>query len=89
MINLVAAESAGNYTIKLRFSDRSYGTMDFSYLLEKNTVLTEPLKDSDYFKGFFLDFGALCWKNGLEFSAESLRIKLKEKGLLIEGEAVA
>lgn len=89
MINIVSARYESDYKIKLTFSDNSFGIQDFSYLLERETILTEPLKDLEYFKNFFLDFGALCWKNGLEFSAESLRLKLKDAGLLHHVESVA
>ncbi|MFI3122480.1 MAG: DUF2442 domain-containing protein, partial [Methylococcales bacterium] len=32
----------------------------------------EPLRDASYFEHFFLDAGALCWANGLEFSPERI-----------------
>ncbi|MGE4420264.1 MAG: DUF2442 domain-containing protein [Sulfurimonas sp.] len=82
MINLTKASLYEDYKVKLYFSDNSFGILDFSYLLKANTVLTKPLEDSTYFKKFFIDFGALCWKNGLELSAESLYLKLKNQGNL-------
>ncbi len=82
MINLIKVSPCEDCKIKLYFSDNSFGICDFSYLLEKNTILTKPLKDRTYFKQFFIDFGALCWKNGLELSAESLHLKLKQEGSL-------
>jgi len=37
---------------------------------------------------FFLDFGALCWKNSLEFSADSLQQKMiKNNALFIDKSA--
>lgn len=66
-----------NHTEYLNFSDNSFGILDFSYLIKANTVLTKPLEDSPYLKNFFIDFGTLCWKNGLELSVESLYLKLK------------
>lgn len=89
MINLVKVMYDQHYSLKLYFSDNTYGTMDFSYLLKAKTVLTEALEDEGYFKTCFIDFGALCWKNGLELSAESLYLKLKDKGSLYSSEDVA
>ena len=60
-----------------------------SYLLDIHTVLTKPLHDTEYFKMFFLDFGALCWKNSLEFSADSLQKKMINKKILFTDEEVA
>jgi hypothetical protein len=89
MINLIKVSFYEDYSLKLYFSDNSYGIIDFSYLLKADTVLTNPLKDELYFKQFFIDFGALCWKNGLELSAESLHLKLKQQGNLSSSEDVA
>ncbi len=89
MINLIKASLLEGYKVKLYFSDNSFGVFDFSYLLKANTVLTKPLEDKVYFEQFFIDFGALCWKNGLEISAESLHLKLKEQGNLHFSEDVA
>lgn len=78
MINIVKIKYVDKYNLELHFSDNSFGVVDFSYLISKNTSLTNPLKDIEYFKNNFIDFGALCWKNGLELSAESLYEKLIE-----------
>ncbi|MEA1916201.1 MAG: DUF2442 domain-containing protein [Campylobacterota bacterium] len=87
MINLVKVTYVNEYNLELSFSDNSHGIIDFSYLLNKNSILTNQLKDIQYFKNNFIDFGALCWKNGLEFSAESLNRKLIESNKLsIESE---
>ena len=82
MLNLVKIEPQNAYDIKLYFSDNSWGLIDFSYLLEVKSSLTKSLESLDYFHSCFIDFGALCWKNGLELSAESLHLKCKENGTL-------
>ncbi|MBN2895716.1 MAG: DUF2442 domain-containing protein [Campylobacterales bacterium] len=82
MIKLQKIEPLEGYTLRLTFSDGSFGTMDFAYLLDYKSRLTEPLADLGYFRSCFIDFGALCWKNALELSAESLHQTLKERGLL-------
>ena len=89
MINLIKVIYTNDYNLELHFSDDSYGVIDFSYLLNKNTVLTNKLKDIQYFKNNFIDFGALCWKNGLELSAQSLHKKLLDSKQLIKKNEVA
>ena len=82
MISLIKVESQSAYCLKLYFSDNSWGLIDFSYLVEAQSSLTKPLTSLDYFQACFIDFGALCWKNGLELSAESLYLKCKDNGTL-------
>jgi hypothetical protein len=82
MINIIKIQPQEMYSLKLFFSDETHTVLDFSYLLESKTILTKPLQDKEYFDSCFIDFGALCWKNGLELSAESLYIKAKQNNLL-------
>ena len=89
MTSLIEISYLEEYKLELHFSNNSYGVIDFKYLLDKNTSLTNQLKDIAYFKNNFIDFGALCWKNGLEFSAESLYEKLVDLDTLIKSEDVA
>lgn len=51
-------------------------------LLARNTELTRPLMNPDYFKRFFLDLGALCWPNGFELSPEAIHQRLDQIGAL-------
>ncbi|WP_457602640.1 DUF2442 domain-containing protein [Nitratifractor sp.] len=89
MIKIVKAKYLKDHSIRLYFSDGSMADYDFSYLLDKKTVLTDALKDIDFFKEFFLELGAIGWKNGLEFSPESLYRKAKESGKLQSAEEAA
>jgi hypothetical protein len=78
MISLIKIEPQNGYNVKLYFSDDTCGTLDFSYVLKAKSSLTHSLESLEYFRDCFIDFGALCWKNGLELSAESLYQKCKE-----------
>ncbi|MCF6331209.1 MAG: DUF2442 domain-containing protein [Sulfurimonas sp.] len=89
MISLIEVIYVDKYKLELHFSNNSHGIIDFSYLLDKDTSLTNQLKDIEYFKNNFIDFGALCWKNGLEFSAESLHEKLAHLNRLVKSNDVA
>jgi hypothetical protein len=44
--------------------------------------MVRPLKDPAFFADFFLELGALCWRNGFELSGASLHRKLSERGEL-------
>lgn len=82
MLKLVSAKWIGDKQIGLSFSDGTEGVFDFSVLLSSETVLTAPLHDPYIFKRFFLELGALCWPNGMTFSAASLHEKLDALGAL-------
>jgi hypothetical protein len=82
MIKLVSAELLQEKVLHLAFSDGSEGELDFAPLLARDTVLTQALGQPEYFGRFFLELGALCWPNGLEFSARSLRARLEQSGAL-------
>jgi hypothetical protein len=82
MIKLVSAKVLGAKALRLTFSDGSEGDFDFASVLARDTVLTRPLEQPEYFERYFLELGALCWPNGLEFSARSLHKTLEAAGVL-------
>ncbi|WP_257296287.1 DUF2442 domain-containing protein [Endozoicomonas sp. YOMI1] len=84
MIKIVQAVYQAGVEIKLHFSDGSFGVMDFSEMLSHKTSLTRALDDASFFQRFFIELGALCWPNGLEFSAGSLYKRLEESGKLVK-----
>jgi Protein of unknown function (DUF2442) len=75
--------------VALAFSDGSDGVYDFASLLSIDTALTQPLRNAEMFKRFFLELGALCWPNGLEFSASKLHNELAASGSLLHSEKAA
>jgi len=72
MIKIIEAVYLKNYEIELTFSTLEKGVVDFSYLLKKETVLTNELKNIDYFRDFYIELGSIGWKNGLELNGDSL-----------------
>ena len=89
MIEIIRASLVRDVTLKLEFSDSTVGEYDLSPLLLRDTELTRPLMDPEYFGRFFLDLGALCWPNGLELSPDAIHRRLKEAGALHPGSRVA
>ena len=82
MIKIAKAVPAGTQHVRLEFSDGTHGVFDFSDILKKDSSLTRPLRSEVEFSRFFLELGALCWPNGLEFSAHYLRQELEKAGRL-------
>jgi hypothetical protein len=83
MIELVRIEIVEGRTLELTFSDGTKGRWRADSVIERDTVLTQPLKDPAYFARAFIEAGALAWPNGLEFSAHSLHKKLDSAGGLV------
>lgn len=83
MIKLIGLEPAGEAALELRFSDGSHGAWSAAGLIARDTVLTRPLAEPDYFRRAFIDAGALAWPNGLELSADGLHRRLAEAGTLV------
>lgn len=73
MIKVLNASLADTFKLKLDFSDHTHGVFDASaYLASRSGPLLDKLRESSYFKRFFIDAGALCWPNGLEISPARL-----------------
>jgi len=82
MIKIIQAQYLQQRVLRLYFSDNSWGDYDLQPLIDRQTELVNPLNDEPYFKQFFLELGALCWRNGLELSPGNIHRKLAEQGLL-------
>ena len=79
MIKIIQARHVHKKVLRLYFSDNSYGDYDLQPLIDRQTELVIPLNDEPYFKQFFLELGALCWRNGLELSPGNIHKKLAEQ----------
>jgi hypothetical protein len=89
MIKIIRAEHIRQKILRLYFSDNSWGDYDLQPLIDRRTELTLPLNDDSYFQQFFLELGALCWRNGLELCPGSIHRKLEERQQLHSGSKVA
>ncbi len=68
--NVIRAEHAGGYKIRLTFNDGLEATVDFRSWL--TGPVFEPLKQASYFRTFFVDGGAVAWPNGADIAPETL-----------------
>jgi hypothetical protein len=78
MNKLVSIRPAGETALELCFSDGSEGVWSARELIVRDTILTRPLANPDYFALAFIAAGALAWPNGLELSAPGLHRRLDE-----------
>jgi hypothetical protein len=83
MIKLVDMAVTRPATLSLAFSDDSAGNWSAEELIARDTIMTRPLADPDFFARAFIEAGALAWPNGLELSATSLHRRLAAAGALI------
>jgi hypothetical protein len=82
MNKIVKATLVRNRVVSVEFGDGAWGEFDLQPLIDRGTGLVDALKDEAYFTRFFLELGALCWPNGLEFSGEGIYRKLRDAGAL-------
>jgi Protein of unknown function (DUF2442) len=89
MIKIIQVQHLQDKVLRLSFSDSSYGDYDLQPLIARQTELVMPLNDEAYFKQYFLELGALCWRNGLELSPGHIHQKLTEQQRLHYKDKVA
>jgi hypothetical protein len=86
---IVRAKHLRDFVLDVEFSDGMAGEYDLAPLFAKDTVLTRPWSDPEYFKRFMIELGALGWPNGLELSPDTIRHRLEEQGKLHRAARVA
>ena len=89
MIKITQADYLKGKTIQVHFSDGSWGDYNLQSLIDKQTTLTKTLEDETSFKQFYLEMGALCWRNGLEQSPGNIHHKLEQQQKLQYKDKVA
>lgn len=87
LIKIIGLDVLDDHRIALRFSDSSHGVWDAAGVLNRDTPLTRPLTDPAYFARVFVEAGALCWPNGLEFGGHALHETLAKAGSLTHAAA--
>jgi hypothetical protein len=64
------AKRVRGYVIATRFDDGTEKHIDISQWF--HGPVFKPLKDSSFFKKFFIDSGTLAWPNGVDIAPEAL-----------------
>ena len=75
-------EKRGPLRLWLQFTDGLAGEWDFSGVVNDGRAMTAQLRDPTAFDGVFLDFGALTWPNGFDYSPEALHADMQAAGVL-------
>jgi len=89
VIKIVRAKHLHDFVLEVEFADGMAGEYDLAPLFARDTVLTRPWADAEYFKRFMIELGALGWPNGLELSPQTIRQRLEEQGKLHRAVRVA
>lgn len=82
LVHVRKLQRLGHYRLKLWFTDGQAGEWDFSDLAKRGTPVTRPFHDPAYFDRVFLEFGALTWPNGYDWSPEALHADMEAAGAL-------
>jgi uncharacterized protein DUF2442 len=82
MIKVAKIEWAGDHRLRFSFTDGSAGEFDFSALVAEQGPMVEPLRDLDYFKRVFLEYGAPTWPNGFDVAPTWLYREIAAAGNL-------
>src|ERR1041384_1909141 len=67
---VISAKRVRGFVIAARFDDGSEKHVDISQWFRGPVF--KPLKDSDFFKKFFIEAGTLAWPNGVDIAPEAL-----------------
>ena len=89
MTKIVRAKYLHDLVLEVEFADGMAGEYDLAPLFARDTVLTRPWADPEYFKRFMIELGALGWPNGLELSPQTIRQRIEELGKLHRAVRVA
>ena len=89
MMKIIDIRVQPNYSLNLRFNNHTEGVFDLNPLIDRDTVLTAPLRDRAFFERVYLELGALAWPNGLELSPDSVQAELAEAGRLTRHQEAA
>ncbi len=68
--NVVRATYDQAFRIRLTFNDGTEASVDFQPWL--SGPVFEPLKQTGYFRKFFVDGGTVTWPNGADIAPETL-----------------
>jgi hypothetical protein len=82
LVKIRRIERIAPYQLKLWFTDGRAGAWDFSALASETGPMVEPFRDPAFFDKVFLEFGALTWPNGFDWSPEALHADMAAAGAL-------
>ena len=73
ILNVVSAEYAGEYKVKLQFDNGVKKIVDLKEtIFNDRRAIFEPLQQKDFFKNFCVKFNTITWQNEADFAPEFL-----------------
>ena len=66
------------YRVRATFSDGMIGDYDFGETIALGGPMIEPLREPEYFRRVFLDYGAPTWPNGYDVCPDWLRLEIEK-----------
>jgi hypothetical protein len=82
MVKVVEVKPAGEWRLRVRFSDGSEGVHDFAGTIAEGGEMVEPLKDQDFFARVHIEYGVPTWPNGFDVDAIALHMNMEAAGEL-------
>ena len=73
MNKIIAVKPLENYLLELTFNNKEVKQFDVKPYL--NLGIFQELKDENYFNNVVIQFDSIGWKNGQDFSPETLYLK--------------
>jgi hypothetical protein len=73
MKKVIVVKPLENYILQLEFDSNEIRFFDVKPYLNKG--IFSDLKDENYFRNVRTNFGSITWKNGQDFSPETLYLK--------------
>lgn len=82
IVKVVSVEPAGEYRLRVRFSNGREGICDLSEMIGRDTPMLAPLADPGFFARAFVQMGTIAWPNGFDIDAIALHDEMLEAGRL-------
>ena len=82
LIKVAHVEARPGHMLYVVFTNGEEGEADFSWILESDWPVVEPLKDPEFFDKAFVSFGVPAWPNGFDVDAIKLHGDMREQGRL-------
>lgn len=82
LVQVLHLEPAGDFKLRIWFSDGQSGTRDFAELVHRSGPMVAPLRDPAYFARAFVQCGVPTWPNGFDLDAINLHRKMAAAGEL-------
>lgn len=76
--NVTTVDSPQHLVLKVKFEDGLEGFVRFK--LSHLTGVFEALKDENYFKQVFIQYGAITWPGELDIAPDAMHAEIKKNG---------